>query len=126
MLEDLDTKSAVPLYDQIAVRVRAAVATGELHAGDLLPSVRQLAGRLRINPATVTQAYRALEEEGFVELRQGAGTYVKSVSGGVRTRERVSQARRLARAMLAEAARYGLSRDELKAAIQHELDGGTE
>ena len=54
MLEDLDTKSAVPLYDQIAVRVRAAVATGELHAGDLLPSVRQLAGRLRINPATVT------------------------------------------------------------------------
>ncbi len=69
MLDDLDTKSAVPLYEQIAVRLKAAVATGELRAGDALPSVRQLAVRLRINLATVTQAYRALEEDGFAGNR---------------------------------------------------------
>jgi GntR family transcriptional regulator len=125
MLEDLDPKSPVPLYEQIALRLKAAVATGELRAGDLLPSVRQLAGRLRINPATVTQAYRALEHEGFVESRQGAGTFVQSVPGDTRARERAAQARRLARAMFAEAARYGLSREELREAIRHELDGGT-
>lgn len=123
MLEDLDTKSAVPLYEQIATRLKAAVATGELRAGDALPSVRQLAGRLRINPATVTQAYRALEGEGFAESRQGAGTFVKQVAHEARLRERTTQARRLARSMLADAARYGLSRQELKDAIRHELDG---
>jgi GntR family transcriptional regulator len=125
MLEGLDTKSAVPLYEQIATRLKAAVATGELRAGDALPSVRQLAGRLRINPATVTQAYRALEGEGFAESRQGAGTYVTSVSKEMRTRERTTQARRLVRTMLADAARYGLGREELRDAIRHELEGET-
>ena len=125
MLDDLDTKSAVPLYEQIAVRLKAAVATGELRAGDALPSVRQLAGRLRINPATVTQAYRALEGDGFAESRQGAGTFVRSVPTEARSRERSTQARRLVRTMLAEAARFGLSREALREAIRHELDGAT-
>ena len=125
MLDDIDTKSAVPLYEQIALRVKAAVATGELKPGDLLPSVRDLAGRLRINPATVTQAYRGLEEDGFVELRQGAGTFVRSVATESRTRERATQARRLARQMIADAARLGLTRHELRDAIRHELDGGS-
>lgn len=125
MFADLDPKSAVPLYEQIALRLKAAVATGELRAGDSLPSVRQLAGKLRINPATVVQAYRGLEDEGFVELRQGAGTYVRQVGSESRSRERIAQARRLARQMVADAARFGLSRQELREAIRHELDGGS-
>ena len=125
MFSEIDPKSAVPLYEQIAVRLKAAVATGELRPGDALPSVRQLAGRLRINPATVVQAYRGLEEEGFLELRQGAGTFVRQVTAERRSRERTAQARRLARQLLAEAARYGLSRQELREALRHELDGGS-
>lgn len=124
MFTDLDPKSPVPLYDQIAVRLKAAVATGELTPGDALPSVRILAAKLRINPATVVQAYRALETEGFVEMRQGAGTYVKSVQAETRTRERGVQARRLIRSLLADAARLGLSKHELKEAIRHELEVG--
>jgi len=124
MFTDLDPKSAVPLYEQIAVRLKAAVATGELSAGEALPSVRQLAGKLRINPATVVQAYRALEHEGFVEMRQGAGTYVQAVHTEVRSRERGVQARRLIRTLLADAARLGLSRHDLKDAIRHELEVG--
>lgn len=124
MFDNLDTKSAVPLYEQIAVRLKAAVATGELRPTDALPSVRHLAGRLRINPATVVQAYRSLETEGFVEIRQGAGTYVRAMQGEARARERTTQARRLLRQMLADAARLGLSRQEIKDALRHELEGG--
>lgn len=124
MFSDLDPKSAIPLYEQISVRLKAAVATGDLSAGDALPSVRSLAGKLRINPATVVQAYRALETEGFVEMRQGAGTYVKAVQAETRSRERGIQARRLIRSLLADAASLGLSRQELKEAIRHELEAG--
>jgi GntR family transcriptional regulator len=123
MFSDLDPKSAVPLYEQIAVRLKAAVATGELRPTDALPSVRQLAGRLRINPATVVQAYRSLESDGFVEIRQGAGTYVRTMEGEVRARERQAQARRLIRQLLADSARLGLSRQELKDAMKHQLEG---
>jgi GntR family transcriptional regulator len=123
MFSDLDPKSAVPLYEQIAVRLKAAVATGELRPTDALPSVRQLAGRLRINPATVVQAYRSLESDGFVEIRQGAGTYVRTMEGEARARERQAQARRLIRQLLADSARLGLSRQELKDAMKHQLEG---
>ena len=123
MFSDLDPKSAVPLYEQIAVRLKAAVATGELRPSDALPSVRQLAGQLRINPATVVQAYRSLESDGFVEIRQGAGTYVRTMEGEARARERQAQARRLIRQLLADSARLGLSRQELKDAMKHQLEG---
>lgn len=123
MLTDLDPKSAVPLYEQIALRLKAAVATGELRAGDALPSVRHLAGKLRINPATVVQAYRSLEQTGFLELRQGAGTFVRAIPPEARTRERSAQARRIVRTLLGEAARLGLTRHDLREAIKHELDG---
>lgn len=123
MFSDLDPKSAVPLYEQIAVRLKAAVATGELRPADALPSVRQLAGRLRINPATVVQAYRSLESDGFVEIRQGAGTFVRTMESEVRARERQAQARRLIRQLLADSARLGLSRQDLKDAMKHQLEG---
>jgi len=123
MFSDLDPKSAVPLYEQIAVRLKAAVATGELRPTDALPSVRQLAGRLRINPATVVQAYRSLESDGFVEIRQGAGTFVRAMESEARARERQAQARRLVRQLLADSARLGLSRQDLKDAMKHQLEG---
>jgi DNA-binding transcriptional regulator YhcF (GntR family) len=66
-----------------------------------LPSVRQLAARLRVNPATVVQAYRDLETEGFVEMRQGAGTFVRDVQSDVRASERARQAAALVRRMVA-------------------------
>src|SRR5687767_5909362 len=97
MFEDLDPRSPVPLYEQIAARLRLAVASDELKAGELLPSVRQLAATLRVNPSTVIQAYRDLESEGFVEMRHGAGTFVQQVASDKRMSERVRQARQLAR-----------------------------
>lgn len=124
MFDDLDPRSPTPLYEQIAARVRIAVAAGELEGGEALPSVRKLAARLRVNPATVVQAYRDLEAEGFVERRQGAGTFVRPLELERKTSERRTQARRLARQALERAARLGIPAQEVLNAMQSELDGG--
>ncbi|MGH8567728.1 MAG: GntR family transcriptional regulator [Gammaproteobacteria bacterium] len=122
MFDQIDPRSPTPLYAQIAARLRLAVAAAELRPGDALPSVRHLAARLRINPATVVQAYRDLETEGFVEMRQGAGTFVKDVQPDTRASERARQAATLVRHMVTEAGRLGVSVEELQAAIQEELE----
>lgn len=124
MFDRIDPRSPTPIYAQIAERVRVAVAAGELGAGDALPSVRALAARLRVNPATVVQAYRDLEREGLAEMRQGAGTFITTVNADRRARERAAAARRVVREMLASAASLGISTDDLKAALGQELDGG--
>lgn len=121
MFSQLDPRSPIPLYDQIATRIRVAVAAGELRPGDALPSVRQLAKRLRINPATVVQAYRELERDGFVELRQGAGSFIREVEAAQRKQARGEQATRLVRSLLREAARLGLEGDEIIAVLEREL-----
>lgn len=123
MFSRIDPRSATPIYAQIAERVRVAVASGELATGDALPSVRSLAARIRVNPATVVQAYRDLEQEGLVEMRQGAGSFIAAVTNERRARDRASAARRIVRDMLAESGRMGLSADEIRTAINNELDG---
>jgi GntR family transcriptional regulator len=124
MFDRLEPRSPVPLYAQIADRVRLAVASGELRDGDLLPSVRQLSAQLRVNPATVVQAYRELEGEGFVTTRQGAGTFVQAVAKDLRARERRAAARRMVRDLLQEAGRTGVLPEDLRTALDHELNGG--
>ena len=121
MFDQIDARSPTPLYAQIADRLRVAIAAGELKSGDALPSVRHLATRLRVNPATVVQAYRDLEAAGFVEMRQGAGTFVKELGADRRAGERARHATRLVRQLLADAARLGLSSRELADAIEQEL-----
>jgi GntR family transcriptional regulator len=82
-----------------------------------------LAAQLRINPATVVQAYRDLESEGLVATRQGAGTFVLDVPAERLTTDRLAEARRLVRDLLAEAGRLGISADDLRSAVEHELNG---
>jgi GntR family transcriptional regulator len=126
MFERIDPRSPTPLYAQIAARLRVAIAAGELAAGAALPSVRQLAAQLRINPATVVQAYRELETEGLVATRQGAGTFVLDVPAERLNTDRVAEARRLVRDLLTEAARLGITARDLRDAVDHELNGRQE
>jgi GntR family transcriptional regulator len=72
----LDLQSGVPVYRQLMDQVTAGVAAGSLAAGDQLPTVRQLAVDLSINPNTVVRAYRELEIRGVLETQQGTGTFI--------------------------------------------------
>ena len=121
MFDHIDPRSPTPIYDQIAGQVKVAVASGELRPGEALPSVRQLAARIRVNPATVVQAYRELETQGFVEMRQGAGTYVREVANDRRAKEQTEQAVRLVRAMVAEAGRLGIPTEVLVKALERTI-----
>jgi GntR family transcriptional regulator len=123
VFERIDPRSPTPLYAQISARLRVAIAAGELRPGAALPSVRQLAAQLRINPATVVQAYRDLEGEGLVATRQGSGTFVLEVPAERLSTDRLAEARRLVRDLLADASRLGISADDLRTAVEHELNG---
>jgi len=72
----LDLKSGVPFYRQIIDQVKAAMATESIGPGERLPTVRQLAVDLSINPNTVSRAYTELELTGLVETQMGSGTFV--------------------------------------------------
>jgi GntR family transcriptional regulator len=73
---DLDLRSGVPVYRQLMDQVLGAMAAGALEGGDQLPTVRQVAVDLSINPNTVVRAYRELEIRGTLETQQGTGTFV--------------------------------------------------
>jgi DNA-binding transcriptional regulator YhcF (GntR family) len=72
----LDTRTGVPTYLQLAQQVRQAVQLGILRPGDQLPTVKEVVGKLAINPNTVLKAYRELDREGIAEGRRGQGTFV--------------------------------------------------
>ncbi|HWA40116.1 MAG TPA: GntR family transcriptional regulator [Gemmatimonadales bacterium] len=123
MFDRLDPRSPIPLYAQVADRIKVAIVARELPPGTLLESVRALAARLRINPATVVQAYRQLETEGFVEMRQGSGSYVREIGGDLRAREQRREAEQLVRALVKEAGDRGIHIDVLRAAFQAHAGG---
>ena len=125
MLESVDPRLPTPIYAQIAEGIRVAIARGELGAGDGLPSVRHLASQLRINPATVSQAYRDLESDGLVEVRHGAGTFVSTVAGDRRARERQARLRSTVRTLFADAARLGATPADVRAAVDAEFERTT-
>jgi GntR family transcriptional regulator len=112
MLVNLDPRDERPLYLQIMDEVRRALVVGTLKADDPLPSVRELASELVINPRTVSQAYQELEREGVVYMRRGQGTFVAPDIHPDR-HERRTLARGVARRALIEARRNGLGVEEL-------------
>ncbi|HUF49260.1 MAG TPA: GntR family transcriptional regulator [Longimicrobiales bacterium] len=122
MLIRLDEKDARPLYQQIIDEVRRAMVVGTLASEDALPSVRQLATELRVNPTTVQQAYRELEREGLVYVRRGQGTFVASLNGDTEV-ERARMAASVAERALLEAYRHGLTTEELVTAIRRGAAG---
>ena len=117
MLFAIEASSPIPIYAQIVAQVRAALAGGDLRAGDPLPSVRQLAAELRVNPNTVAQAYRELEREGLTFVQRGQGTFVAEVGSERLSDERARVARSLVERMLDEAFRLGVSAAEIRETV---------
>lgn len=74
----VDYHSGVPVYLQLVQQAKAAIATGAMHEGEQLPSVRALAESLKVNRNTIARAWAELEHEGVIENRQGAGCFVRA------------------------------------------------
>lgn len=118
MLISIDAGEPRPIYVQIMDEIKRAVVLGTVSPDEALPSVRQLAAELRVNPNTVQQAYRELERSGLVYVRRGQGTFVAEEAAVQSDRERRDLAAMVAERALREAYRNGVSAGELVAAIQ--------
>ena len=109
----LDMKSGIPFYRQIIDQVKTAIAAGGLEPGDKLPTVRQLAVELSINPNTVSRAYTELELTGLVENQMGSGTFV----GHRRVKQDDVERRRMldqiCQELLSRASSYGFTLDDI-------------
>jgi GntR family transcriptional regulator len=109
----LDLHSGMPVYRQLIDQVRAGVASGSLTAGDQLPTVRQLAVDLAINPNTVLRAYRELELGGMLETHQGTGTFVAKKKPEKNNAERERQLTQMAGEFAARAGAAGFTVEDL-------------
>src|SRR5271169_3762940 len=109
----LDTHSGVPAYRQIIDQVQAGIASGSLTAGDQLPTVRQLAVDLAINPNTVMRAYRELELGGLIETHQGTGTFIANKKLEKNSAERDRQLGQMAGEFAARAGAAGFTLEDL-------------
>ena len=115
--------SGVPIYLQLMEQVKHAIETGALRAGEQLPGIRPLAEELVINANTVAKAYRELEHEGVIELRQGAGAFVAGNAGAKKLTENI----RAGQAVVAEAIERlrarGVTDQEIRRLFEAELAG---
>ena len=109
----LDLHSGVPVYRQLIDQVRGGIASGSLAAGDQLPTVRQLAVDLAINPNTVLRAYRELELGGLLETHQGTGTFIANKKPDKGSAERERQLCQMAGEFAARAGAAGFTLEDL-------------
>ncbi|HUF49643.1 MAG TPA: GntR family transcriptional regulator [Longimicrobiales bacterium] len=112
----IDAGDSRPIYVQIMDEVRRAIVLGTWRADESLPSVRQLAVELRVNPNTVQQAYRELEREGAVYVRRGQGTFATRPDAAASERARLAHG--IAERAVKDAVRNGVSLDELIGAMR--------
>jgi GntR family transcriptional regulator len=117
----LDLHTGVPVYRQLIDQVRAGVASSSLTAGDQLPTVRQLAVDLEINPNTVMRAYRELELGGLLETHQGTGTFISDKKLEKKSAERERQLSQMASEVAARAGAAGFTLEDLIDRLQEML-----
>lgn len=110
--------SGLPIYRQIIDQVGEQIATGRLQAGEFLPSVRQVAAELQVNPMTISKAYSLLEREDVVEFVRGQGMRVRQrKENALRLRDREAALLPLLRQVVAKAYQLSLSPDQVRALL---------
>jgi GntR family transcriptional regulator len=116
----LEFHSGIPVYRQIMHRIQAAVAAGDLKAGDRLPPIRALSQKLDVNPNTVARAYRDLAQSGAIEAEQGSGCYVAppKAPAALSAKERKTKVSELSARLTAEAQSHGIRIEDLIEQLQ--------
>jgi len=122
MKVELSAGTGVPIYAQIVDQIRRQVATGQLQPGEQLPTVRQLAVDLTVNPNTVARAYTELEREGVIVTQQGRGTFATEHPADDRLQElRRDRLRNLISSALLEALSSGHSPKEIEEVFEEQM-----
>jgi GntR family transcriptional regulator len=127
LLIQIDTRSGVPAYRQIMDQIKYYVASGVLKPETQVPSIRQLAVELALNPTTIVKAYTELEHEGVIAVRHGKGAFIAEGAQRMNSRERQDALRRMARQIAVESAQMGISGQEVVRAVTdalREVTGG--
>jgi GntR family transcriptional regulator len=121
MFLHVDVRNGLAVYDQIVRQVKFAVADGALRSGELVPSVRELARELAINPNTVARAYRQLQDDGVLEPVRGTGLSIAAAARRHCQTERTKLIRTRLRLVLEEAIHSGLDTDDIESLMKEEL-----
>lgn len=122
----LSNSSDEPIYRQIVSQIKAQIMSGELAAGDALPSMRVLAQQIRISVITTKRAYEELERDGFIENFAGKGCFVKAQNTDFLREEVVRQTEELLSKACEKARLCGLSLDEMKEILDMMYGGQTD
>jgi GntR family transcriptional regulator len=117
----IETSSFIPIYEQIKTEIRSRIAMGSLKPDDPLPSIRDLASELIINPNTVARAYRDLEQDGLITGRRGKGSFVAPGSSSRAGKERDRLLGRILAGAVDQAVRLGFDRDEIRKAFEDRM-----
>ena len=110
---NIDSISGVPLYRQIIDQIKYGMSSGDLSHGTQLPTVRQLAVALSINPNTVIKAYKELEILGLLETQQGSGTFISMNKVEISDLERNTKIDEICKTTYRNAVSYGISINEI-------------
>jgi GntR family transcriptional regulator len=119
MATHLNPASGVPLYIQLVEHVKHSIESGVMRVGEQLPSVRQMAEDLMINPNTVARAYRDLEQEGVIELRHGSGAFVRDSI--VPRAKLMHKAQTVVESAFDRLESFDLAEDEIRRLIENEF-----
>ncbi len=123
----IDPDNPVPIYQQIVHAIKHLVATGKLKPGEQLPTVRELAADLRINPNTVARAYDQLNTDNVISTQQGRGTFVRERPDQKHLAiVRQEQLSAIMSTALGKALSMGYTRDEVRVAFESQLEQWTE
>jgi len=116
---ELNLSNAAPIWRQIEEGMRRMISLGTLGPGDAVPSVRELAQQLRVNPNTVARAYQRLTDAGVFNVRRGEGTFVADAPAQLKKSERNETLRDAASRYAGTAMAVGASLDEASAELDH-------
>jgi GntR family transcriptional regulator len=119
MIIKLDSASDIPIYEQIKKYIKGKISLGDLKANNPLPSIRELAIQLLINPNTVARAYRELELEGFIYTRKGKGCYISEDSTFLVQKERKTMLNQIFDKAIEEAKHFNITPKEIKRTFEH-------
>ena len=114
----INNTSMIPIYEQIVSCIKNEILNGNLSAGEVLPSVRGMAGDLKISSLTVKKAYDLLEEEGFVTTVHGKGTFVNEADHQLALEARKKAVEDELAAVMTKAKHAGLTDDEIRSMVE--------